>query len=130
MSEPSDKTPTSFIGSPSPPPTPSKYSIMAVISLSLSCLSLVIGPIGYIPGIIFGHAARSECKKNPQLVGSRMALAGLIIGYLCLFLTIAVVVLILNYLKFSFKSFVVTDPDAFDRMLEELRRFFSTTKTV
>ena len=128
MSEPSNKTPTSFIGSP-PPPTPPKYSIMAVISLSLSCLSFVIGPIGYIPGIIFGHAARSECKKNPQLAGSRVALAGLVIGYLCLFLTITVLVLILNYFKFAFKSFVVTDPDALQRMLEELQRFLSSTAT-
>jgi len=103
---------------------------MAAISLSLSCLSLIIGPLGYIPGIIFGHAARSECKKNPQLMGRGVALAGLIIGYACLILTIVVAVLFIKYLHFAFKSTVITDPDAFNRMLEELRRFFSTNRTV
>ena len=130
MTESSDKTPTNAAASPPPPATAPKYSMMAAISLSLSCLSLIIGPLGYIPGIIFGHAARSECKKNPQLMGRGVALAGLIIGYACLILTIAVAVLFIKYLHFAFKSTVITDPDAFNRMLEELRRFFSTNRTV
>ena len=129
MPGPSDKKPTHLTVSTPVPATPSKYSIMAVISLSFSCLSLFIGPIGYIPGIIFGHAARSECKKNPQIIGRGMALAGLIIGYLCLLLTIIVVVLIVKYLKFTFISSITTDPDAFYRMLEELKRLLSTVKT-
>ncbi|UCD90953.1 MAG: DUF4190 domain-containing protein [Desulfobacterales bacterium] len=129
MSESSDRKSTNAIGSRSIPPATSKYSIMAVISLSLSCLSVLIGPIGYIPGIIFGHAARSECKKNPQLLGSGTALVGLIIGYLCLILTIIVVLLIIKYVEFTFTALKLTDPDAFYRMLEELKRLLSTVKT-
>ena len=127
MTESSDKTPTNATAMPPPPATASKYSIMAAISLSLSCLSLIIGPLGYIPGIIFGHAARSECKKNPQLMGRGVALAGLIIGYACLILTIVVVVLFIKYLHFTFKSTVITDPDALQQMLKELQRFLSST---
>jgi hypothetical protein len=129
MPESSNKKPTNAFASTSTPLTTSKYSIMAVFSLSLSCLSLFIGPIGYIPGIIFGHAARSECKKNPHLLGSGIALAGLIVGYLCLVLTITLAVLIIKYVKFAFTSFKITDPDAFYRMLEELKRILSTVKT-
>jgi ABC-type Fe3+-siderophore transport system permease subunit len=129
MPESSNKKPTNAFASTSTPLTTSKYSIMAVFSLSLSCLSLFIGPIGYIPGIIFGHAARSECKKNPQLLGSGMALAGLIVGYLCLVFTILLVVLIIKYVEVAFTSFKITDPDAIYRMLEELKRILSTVKT-
>lgn len=35
--------------------------------------------------IVFGHLARKQIRRNPSLSGSRLALAGLIIGYLVLF---------------------------------------------
>lgn len=124
-----DKKPTNAVAPAPTTVTPSKYSIMAVISLSLSCLSLMVGPFGYIPGIIFGHTARWECKKNPQLVGRGMALAGLIVGYIGLILTIIVVLLIVKFVDVSFSTFKTIDPDDLRRMLEELQRFLSTVKT-
>ena len=108
----------------------SKYSVLAVVSLSLACLSMFIGPLGYIPGIIFGHAARSECKRNPELMGGRVALAGLIIGYTCLALTILVIALIIYYTDITFHFFKITDPDSFYRFLEELRKFISTIEFI
>ena len=110
-------------------PEKQKYSVLAVVSLSLSCLSMFIGPLGYIPGIIFGHAARSECKRNPELMGSRMALAGLIIGYTFLLLTILVIALIILLTDITFHVFKITDPDSLFRFLEELRNFISTIET-
>jgi hypothetical protein len=107
----------------------SKYSVLAVMCLSLSCLSIFIGPLGYIPAIISGHAARSECKKNPELMGGRIALAGLIIGYTFLVLTIVVIALIIYFTDFSFHRIKVTDTDSFFRFLEELRKFISTVET-
>ena len=107
----------------------SKYSVLAVVCLSLSCLSIFIGPLGYIPGIISGHAARSECKKNPELMGSRTALVGLIIGYTFLALTIIAIGLIIYFTDISFHCIKVTDPDSFFRLLEELRKFISTIET-
>ncbi len=107
----------------------SKYSVLAVVCLSLSCLSIFIGPLGYIPGIISGHAARSECKKNPELMGGRAALVGLIIGYTFLVLTILVIALIIYFTDISFHCIKVTDPDSFFRFLEELRKFISIIET-
>lgn len=105
-----------------PNSTKSKYSVLAVVSLSLSCLSLFIGPLGYIPGIICGHAARSECKANPELMGSGVARAGLIIGYICLVLTVLVIALIVYFVDISFHSFKITDLDSFFRFFEELKK--------
>ena len=109
--------------------TKSKYSVLAVMCLSLSCLSIFIGPLGYIPGIISGHAARSECKKNSELMGSRTALLGLIIGYTFLVLTVGVIALIIFFTDISFHWIKVTDPDSFFRFLEELKKFISTIET-
>lgn len=59
-----------------------KTSRKAIASL---ILSLVIPGIGSILGIILGHIARSEIKKNDgRLTGGGLALAGLIISYLTL----------------------------------------------
>lgn len=130
MPVPSQRKPINAHDTTVKPIVSAKYSVLAVASLSLSCLSIIIGPLGYIPGIISGHAARSECKRNPQLMGSRMALAGLIIGYLGLAITVMVIGLILHFADITLTTFKSTDPDAFNRMLEELRRFFSTIRTV
>ena len=63
---------------------------LAITSLVLGILSLfLLGILGAIPGIITGHMARSKAKKNPeQFGGSGMALAGLILSYAVLILTI------------------------------------------
>ena len=55
---------------------------LAIASVVLSCLSVLVGPFGFLPGIICGHLARSECRRNPALTGSGIALAGLIVGYI------------------------------------------------
>lgn len=62
-------------------PMPTRTSGLAIVSFILSLLSLVLGPLGFIPGIVCGHLARREIKKYPTIRGSGLALAGLIIGY-------------------------------------------------
>ncbi len=63
---------------------------LAITALVLGILSLILGFLTAIPGIIVGHIARSKAKKNPaEYGGSGMALAGLIISYLVLIVTIA-----------------------------------------
>ena len=57
---------------------------LAIASLILSCLTVVLGPFGCIPGIICGHLARAECRRDRALMGDGLAVAGLIIGYLFL----------------------------------------------
>jgi DNA-directed RNA polymerase subunit RPC12/RpoP len=58
---------------------------LAIASLICSILSLVTC-IGWLPGIICGHLARSRIRRNPLLKGGRLATAGLLIGYLFLLL--------------------------------------------
>jgi hypothetical protein len=70
-------------GVPSPgaaTPQPSTCGL-AIASLILSIATVVIGPFGYIPGIICGHLARSRIRRNPGLGGKGLATAGLGLGY-------------------------------------------------
>lgn len=63
-------------------PSPPRTEGFAIASLVASLLGFVGGgPLGWIPGIICGHIARSRIKRDPSLGGRGMATAGLIIGY-------------------------------------------------
>ncbi|EEF60830.1 DUF4190 domain-containing protein [Pedosphaera parvula] len=72
-----------------PPPPPNvtpvveKTSGLAIASLVCSLSSFVIC-IGWLPGIICGHLAKAELRRNPKLKGSGLATAGLVIGYISL----------------------------------------------
>jgi len=59
-------------------------SDLPIVSLTASCLSLLVGPVGCLVGIVCGHLARREIKKHPKLGGAGIALAGLIVGYIFL----------------------------------------------
>jgi peptidyl-prolyl cis-trans isomerase B (cyclophilin B) len=72
------------------PPPAQKTSPLAIISLVLSCSSIVM-PIFVSPlGILFGHLALWQVRRNPQLGGRTMAKWGLGIGY---FLLVAFILL-------------------------------------
>ena len=67
---------------PAPASTPpaddaSHYSGLAIASLICS----VFMPLGFIPGLICGHMARTRMRKDVFLEGEKMANAGLIISY-------------------------------------------------
>lgn len=76
---------------PAPPATSTKgaqrTSRLAIAAFVCSLSSLATC-IGWLPGIICGHLARSRIRRNPSLRGSDVALAGLIIGYAMLILTV------------------------------------------
>ena len=55
----------------------SHYSGLAIASL----ISSVFVPLGFIPGLIFGHLAKARMRKDVFLEGEKMANAGLIISY-------------------------------------------------
>lgn len=61
---------------------------LAITSLLLSCLSIVIGPFGFVPGIVCGHLALRNIQKTSATSGKGIALAGLSVGYLFLLLSI------------------------------------------
>jgi hypothetical protein len=71
-------------------PLKPQHSTLAITSLALSCASVLLGPFGCIPGIIFGYLAKAELQRNPRLLGAELAKAGIIVGY-CFLAVFAVV---------------------------------------
>jgi Domain of unknown function (DUF4190) len=65
---------------------------MAITSLVLGILSLVcFGCVAGIPAIILGHIAYSRARKLPfQCGGSGMAIAGFVMGYVSLLVTMVI----------------------------------------
>jgi hypothetical protein len=120
---------------------PAGISVLAVLSLVFSILAaiptgfiwlfviffpivvpLFFVPFFHIPGIIFGHLARRQIKKEPEIQGSRLAAAGLIIGYTVLGLSL-VGFLCLTFV-FGYLNYRLVDagpPDAIE--VTEIRRF-------
>ena len=84
----------------------SQTSRLAVASLVMTCLSLFIGPFGFVPGIVLGHIARSKCRKDTMISGDRIALTSLIIGYSFLVLTVILVSLFVVFLVLTARSSV------------------------
>jgi len=64
-------------------PPAQRTSRLAIASLVCSLLSPVTC-IGWLPGIICGHMAKSRIHRDPLLKGNGLATAGLVIGYLSL----------------------------------------------
>ena len=69
-------------------PAGAKTNTLAIISLVASLIGLFSG-IGFIAGIICGHISLSQIKKTGE-EGRGMAVAGLIIGYVGVLLSIIV----------------------------------------
>jgi CRISPR/Cas system-associated exonuclease Cas4 (RecB family) len=76
---------------------PVRTSGLAIASLACSLL----GPVCCIPAIICGHLALRRMGREPALRGYGLAIAGLIIGYIILGISIAVTVP--NGMKISIK---------------------------
>lgn len=65
--------------------------MLAIVSLVASCAGLII-PLAYVAGIITGHIALSQIKRTGES-GRGLALAGVIVGYALLGLSLLLVVL-------------------------------------
>jgi len=63
--------------------TAQRTSRLAIASLVCS-LSSFVTCVGWLPGIICGHLAKSRIRRDLSLKGSGLAMAGLVIGYLIL----------------------------------------------
>ena len=61
---------------------PRTTSNLAVAALAFSCASVILGPFGFVPGVILGLRARREIRANPGLCGTRVANAAVWIGLL------------------------------------------------
>jgi hypothetical protein len=76
------------VGSPPASPNPNASAVQRTSGLAVASLvcsgSSLITCVGWLPGIICGHLARSRIRRNPSLKGRGLATAGLVIGYLIL----------------------------------------------
>lgn len=69
---------------------------MAITSLVLGIVSIMAGTLilTAIPGAICGHIARRQIRESPHAqAGDGMAIAGLILSYIAIILTLAVIVM-------------------------------------
>ena len=61
----------------------------ATASLIIGFLSCVIfGIISSVPAIILGHISLSKYKRNPKYQGKRIAVAGIVLGYIGILITV------------------------------------------
>jgi len=87
---------------------PAKTNTLAIVSLIASISSFVILPfIGSIVGVITGHMSLKQLKTSGEQ-GRGMALAGTIVGWVGLGLTILGIVAMILFFMFSFAMYSST----------------------
>lgn len=71
-------------------PAPKQTNALALVSLIFSIVGVLqcLPIIGSLVGIITGHLAQGQLKKNPALGGATLALIGVILGYVGFVLSI------------------------------------------
>jgi hypothetical protein len=76
-----------------------RTSTLAIISLVSGLLGWTLVPwLGSIAAIITGHMARAEIRREPDAVeGDGMAVAGLVLGYAMVALSILAIVMIILF---------------------------------
>jgi hypothetical protein len=88
---------------PPPPPPPSAPTLapnrrtngLAIASLCCSVGSYITG-VTWILGIIFGHIALAQIRRDPTQNGKGIAIAGIAIGYFTLAMLVLGVVLLVT----------------------------------
>ena len=65
------------------------FSTASLILGFLSCV--MFGIISSVPAIILGHISLSKYKRNPKYQGKRIAVAGIVLGYIGILITIFIV---------------------------------------
>ena len=72
-----------------------RVSGLAAAALTLSCLSVIVGPLGCLAGVVCGHLARRQIQRDPELGGEGIASAGLIVGYIFIAIYIAILICVI-----------------------------------
>lgn len=63
------------------PPSSDGFAITSMVLGIIAVISCYFGAIPGIVAVIFGHLSLGKMKRNPQLGGKGMAIAGLATGY-------------------------------------------------
>ena len=85
-------------------------SSLAVVSLVAGLLGWTLAPwIGSIVAIITGHMARSEIRRDPAIEGDGLAVAGLVLGWAMMLVSLATVLAIVLFFGglAAFLAFIV-----------------------
>jgi hypothetical protein len=89
-------------------PVAAPTNTLAIISLVAGIASFVFVPvIGGIVAVVTGHIARGQIKRTGES-GDGLALAGLIVGYIHLALTLIVIVIIVVAVIVGFGIFAAS----------------------
>ncbi len=77
---------------------PRQTSTLAIVSLIGGIAGWTLLPfIGSLLAIISGHMARAEIRRNPSLDGDGLAIAGLVMGWLVVAITVLSVVAVVLF---------------------------------
>jgi len=88
----------------------SETDIKAVLSLLLGVLSFVLSVFTGIPAVVLGHISRASIRKSAgRLKGEGMALGGLIMGYISLFLVPVLLMILYVVVPNVFRAKIVTN---------------------
>ena len=87
--------------SPAPYPAPRQTSALAITSLVSGILGWTLLPVlGSIAAVICGHMARAEIRRDPNLDGDGMAVAGLVLGWVSIALGVLAILLVIVAILF------------------------------
>ena len=86
---------------PYPAPAPRQTSALAITSLVSGILGWTLLPfLGSIAAVICGHMARAEIRRDPNLDGDGMAVAGLVLGWVSIALGVLAILLVIVAILF------------------------------
>ena len=86
---------------PYPAPAPRQTSALAITSLVSGILGWTLLPfLGSIAAVICGHMARAEIRRDPNIEGDGMAVAGLVLGWVSIALGVLTLVLVIVAILF------------------------------
>ena len=88
--------PPAPLGAPARP-----TSALAIVSLIAGILGWTLMPfLGSLAAVICGHMARAEIRRDPSIDGDGMAIAGLVLGWAAIGLSVLAVVLVVIVIVF------------------------------
>ena len=86
---------------PYPAPAPRQTSALAITSLVSGILGWTLLPfLGSIAAVICGHMARAEIRRDPNLDGDGMAVAGLVLGWVSIAFGVLAILLVIVAILF------------------------------
>ena len=86
---------------PYPAPAPRQTSALAITSLVSGILGWTLLPfLGSIAAVICGHMARAEIRRDPNIDGDGMAVAGLVLGWVSIAFGVLAILLVIVAILF------------------------------